>query len=107
MLSVACSNEEKVTVTANPQTSSGRPARFDGALVVEVQSGDGTVEQDPATPNAFKAVSGDVAGQTVYLVKGDTDLGAGTVHIEETVELTVSGAAAASFGLVAGVIEPK
>ena len=107
MLSVACSNEQKVTVTATPVTSSGRPARFDGALKVSVQSGDGTVEQDPATPNSFKAVSGDNPGTTVYLVEADVDLGAGVTNISDTVELTVTGANAAAFGLAAGVVEPK
>jgi len=107
MLSVACSNAEKVTVTANPVTSSGRPAKFDGALRVTVQSGDGTVEQDPTLPNSFKAVSGDVPGTTVYLVEADVDLGAGVTDISDTVELVVSGENAAAFGLVAGVVEPK
>lgn len=106
-LSLACSNEEKVTVTAAPKSSSGRPARLDGALRVSVQSGDGTVEQDAATPLAFKAVSGDAPGDTVYLVEGDADLGDGITLIQDLVTLTVTGANAASFGLSAGVTEPK
>jgi len=107
MLSIACTNEEKVTVTANPVTAAGHPASFDGALKVTVTEGDGTVEQDPAFPNSFKAVSGDIAGQTKYLVEADVDLGEGVTNIQETVELTVSTAAAASFGLAVGVTEPK
>jgi hypothetical protein len=108
MLSIACSNEEKVTVTANPTSTAGRPARFDGPLDVTVQSGDGTVEAPTAaSPNTFKCVSGDIAGQTVYLVEGDVDLGAGVVKLSETVELTVTGAAAANFGLAGGAVEPK
>jgi hypothetical protein len=107
MLAVACNNAEKVTVTATPVTSSGRPARFDGALKLTVQSGSGTFEQDPATPNRFKAVSGDDPGTTVYLVEADVDLGAGVTNISDTVELTVTGENAAAFGLAAGVVEPK
>lgn len=108
MLSIACSNEEKVTVNATPQTASGRPARFDGPLKVIVTEGDGTVEAPTAdSPNSFKCVSGDVAGQTKYLVEGDADLGEGVVTISDMVELTVTGAAAANFGLSQGAVEPK
>jgi hypothetical protein len=67
-----------------------------------VVSGDGTVEQDPSTPNAFFAVSGDAPGTTEYLVEADADLGEGVVTIQEAVELVVSGAQAVQFGLVAG-----
>jgi hypothetical protein len=107
MLGVACNTDQKVKVTAQPTTSGGHPARFDGALRVTVQSGDGTAAQDPAEPNSFFAVSGDGPGDTVYLVEGDADLGAGTTLIQDTVTLTVEGANAASFGLVAGIAEPK
>lgn len=102
MLNIACTNEEKVPVTATPVTASGKPAKFDGALRVTVQSGDGTMEQDAATPNVFNAVSGDAPGTTVYLVEGDADLGEGTTLIQDTVTLEVAGANAASFGLAAG-----
>ncbi len=103
----ACSNEEKVPVTAAPVTSAGRPAQIDGALTVTVQSGDGTVEQDAATPLSFNAVSGDAPGDTVYLVEADADLGAGVVTLQDTFTLSVSGANAASFGLSAGAAMPK
>jgi hypothetical protein len=101
MLSIACDNRQKVTVTATPN------GPLDGALRVTVQSGDGTVEQDPATPLSFKAVSGPTASQTVFLVEGDAQAGAGEAFISETVELTVAAAAATSLGMAAGVIELK
>lgn len=101
MLSIACDNRQKVTVIATPD------GPLDGPLRVTVQSGDGTVEQDPATPLQFKAVSGVIAGQTVYLVEGDALAGAGEVLIPETVELTVSAAAATSLGMAQGATELK
>lgn len=107
MFSVACNNEQKVKVTANPTTSSGKPAALDGPLTVTVASGDGTVGQDPAEPNSFYAISGDGVGTTVYSVSGDADLGAGVVAIEDSVQLEVSGAQAAAFGLVSGSPEDK
>jgi len=107
MLRIACTNAQKVTVTATPKSVSGRPATLDGALKVSVQSGDGTVEQDPGAPLSFKAVSGDNPGTTIYLVEGDADLGEGVVTIQDTVELTVTSENAAHFGLVAGPVEDK
>lgn len=106
-LTVACTNEQKITITAAPKTATGKPASLDGPLTITVQSGDGLVEQDPATPLQFKAVSGDALGDTVYLVEGDADLGAGVETISDLVTLTVSSAKAANFGLVVGPVEPK
>lgn len=106
-LPITCTNEEQVVVNAKPQTSSGKPASIDGALVIAVLSGDGTFLQDPASPLSFKAVSGETASDTVYDVSGDADLGAGVVTIHDTVTLTVTSAVAANFGLSAGVTEPK
>jgi hypothetical protein len=107
MLGLACSTEQKVKVTAAPVTAGGRPARFDGALTVTVQSGDGTFTQDAAEPNSFFAVSGDAPGTTVYLIEADADLGAGVITLQDTVELEVAGVNAASFGLTAGAPEAK
>lgn len=106
-LNIACSNEEKVKVTAAPTTASGKPAQIDGALTVSVQSGEGTAVQDPLDPLSFFAVSGDNPGDTVYLVEADADLGAGVVTIQDTVTLSVAGVAAANFGLSASPAEPK
>ena len=106
-LNVACTNDEKVTVIASPKSTGGRPANVDGPLRITVQSGDGTFEQDAATPLVFKAVSGDAPGDTVYLVEADADLGEGFVFIQDIVTLTVTSATAVSFGLTAGPVEPK
>jgi len=106
-LSISCTNEEQVPVTASPVSSSGRPAAIDGALTVTVQSGDGTVLQDEATPLVFTCRSGDGPGETVYLVSADADLGEGVVTISDLVTLTVTSATAASFGLAQGTVEPK
>jgi hypothetical protein len=107
MLGIASSTEEKVKVTAAPVTASNKPARFDGALSVSVQSGDGTFSQDAAEPNSFYAISGDAPGTTVYLIEADADLGAGVITLQDTVEYEVAGVNAASYGLTAGTPEPK
>lgn len=101
-LDVTITNVQKVDVTANPTTASGRPAKLDGALKVTVQSGDSTVTQDPANPLMFTLVSSDTPGDTVYLVDGDADLGSGVEDIQDTITLHVTGENAKNLGLVAG-----
>lgn len=103
----ACTTEEKVPVTASPKTAAGNPAQVDGALKVTVQSGEGTVEQDPAKPLEFFAVSSDTPGTTEYLIEADADLGAGVEAISDTLTLVVSGAKAANFGVSTGAAVPK
>jgi hypothetical protein len=106
-LAIACTTAEQVPVTAAPVSASGRPAAVDGALTVVVQSGDGTVIQDAATPLSFTARSGDAPGETVYLVSADADLGEGVTTITDLVTLTVTSETAAAFGLSQGAVEPK
>lgn len=106
-LQISCTNEEKIRVTAAPVTKHGNPAQLDGALRVSVVSGDGSFTQDDADPLAFFAVSGSNPGDTTFLVEGDADLGEGQQLIQDTVTLSVVGANAAAFGLVASPAEPK
>lgn len=106
-LDLSITNEEKITVTASPTTTTGRPASLDGPLRVSVISGSGSFTQDPAVPNTVTLVSGDDPGDTSYLIEGDADLGAGVTLIQDTAVLHVAGAQAAALGLVAGAPEPK
>jgi hypothetical protein len=101
MLTLSCTNEQKIRVAFSPTTLTGKPAQLDGPVEVTITSGTATVEQDPAKPNEFFLVSGDSPGTSTFLVSGDADLGADVVTIEEAVTLNVSGALAANFGLVA------
>lgn len=115
-LPVACNNTEMITVICTPLTGpvsgfpGGKPAELDGPLRVSVQSGDGTFSQDPLFPLQFKAISGELLADTVYLVEGDADLLSGASEVEliqDTVVLTVTGARARFLGLAPGIIEPK
>lgn len=105
MLQLICTNEEKIPVLAAPVTSAGNPAPIDGALSVLVLSGEGTVEMTGDL--SFFLVSPATSGVTQYLVEADVDTGEGVVTISEMITLTVEGAKAASFGLVAGAAVPK
>lgn len=100
MLNTSCTVEEKVLVHLNPVTKGGRPAKLDGPIVVSVQSGEGTFEVQPDGLSFF-AISPDVPGETVYLVDGDADLGAGVIDIQDNVTLTATGVNAAALGLTA------
>lgn len=106
-LSVTITNEEAIDITANPVTSTGKPAKIDGALSVSVVSGDSTFTQDPATPNMVTLVSSDNPGDTQFAVSADADLGAGVETISDVVTLTVAGAKAVQLGLVAGTPRAK
>ncbi len=114
MFPVTCNNASKITVNAAPD------GKLDGPLRIRVDSGDGTFEQDPASPNSFKAVSGaavfnpdepeSTVGITVYKISGDVRAGAEESLIEEDVVFTVTAvpeAEATTFGFSVGAIELK
>lgn len=104
-LQVSCSNEQKVPVTVSPVTAAGNPAQVDGALRLTKVDGDGNIQQDPSNPLAFFVVSGSAPGVSNFIVEADADLQTGDDHvslIQDTVQLTVTGANATSFGLTAG-----
>lgn len=105
-LNLTCTTEEKIRVVANPTTPSGRSAALDGPLTVTTVSGDATVDQSGG-PLEFFIVSGDAPGDSTFLVEADADLGSGVVLIQDTITLTVAGALAQSFGLVADAPTPK
>lgn len=105
MLEVSCSDVQKVLVTLNPITQSGKPAKIDGAVAVEVQSGDATFEVQ-ADGLSFFVISAN-PGDTSYLVSADADLGAGVENISDVVLLHVAGEKAVNLGLSAGAPEAK
>lgn len=106
MLELKLTNEEKILVTVNPVTSTGRPAAIDGAIEATIQSGEGTVEIQP-DGRSFYLVSGDDPGDTAVLVSADSDLGSGVETVSDVVLLHVEGAKAANLGLSAGAPQPK
>lgn len=99
-------NEQKVNVTLNPVTATGKPAKLDGAPVWSVISGDSTVVPAPDGLSA-DLVSSDTPGDTTFLVDADADLGSGVVDVQDTITLHVEGALAANLGLTIGEAVPK
>lgn len=99
MLELNCTNEEKVRVQLAPRTTTGKPAKLDGPVTVEVQSGNGSVQM--IDDLSFYAVSGDDPGDTTFVVSGDADLGSGVVAVQDVVLLHVAGSMAANLGLTA------
>jgi len=106
IMELNCTNEEKILITVNPITSTGKPVALDGPVVVTKQVGDGDVVIQP-DGKSFYVISGEIPGDTSYLVEGDADLGSGVETIAENVILHVAGAKAKNFGLVANAPEPK
>lgn len=105
-LELSITNEQKISVTLAPKTSTGKVAPLDGKPTWEVVSGNSTVTPSEDGLSA-SLVSSDDPGDTQILVKADADIGEGVVEISDTIKLTVVGALAANLGLVAGAPEPK
>jgi len=101
-VTVKITNEQKVNVTLNPRTDSGKPAKLDGAPVWTVVSGDSTVVVAPDGLSA-DLVSSDTPGDTTFLIDADADLGSGVEDLQETITLTVAGANAKNLGITVGV----
>lgn len=100
-VTIKITNEQKVNVTLNPTTDSGKPAKLDGAPVWTVVSGDSTVV---AAADGLSAdlISSDNPGDTTFLVYADPDLGSGVEDLQETITLTVAGANAKNLGITVG-----
>lgn len=107
MINAACSNEQKVKLTANPTTTTGKPARFDGPVRATLVSGEATSEPVPDEPNSVYLISGDQPGTSEFLLEADVDLGSDVELLSDTVTFEVSGAKAAAFGVTVGTPEPK
>jgi hypothetical protein len=105
-LEIALTNEEKVQITINPTTSTGKPATLDGAPTWTITSGDATLAVAVGGLSAF-LISGDSLGDSTVLVEADADLGQGVETIADTVLLHVNGALAKNLGLAAGPAIPK
>lgn len=98
--------EQRALLVVAPVTAAGHPAPIDGEATVEIVSGDGTVTPQ-GEPGKFYLNSGDLPGDTVFLVQADADLGAGVENIADTVTLHVASPRAASLGLGLGENELK
>ncbi len=100
-LDLTITNEQKVQVTLNPVTDTGKPAKLDGAPTWSVINGTSTLDIAADGLSAF-LVSGDDPGDSDFLVSADADLGSGVTEISDTIRLHVAGAQAKNLGLVAG-----
>lgn len=98
-LDITLTNEQKVMIHLSPQTDAGNPVTLDGPAVFEVSEGTCTIEAVDDT-SAY-IVSGDVPGDSVVVVTGDADLGAGVETVMDTVMVHVMHANARSLGLSA------
>lgn len=105
-LTLEITNEQKIKVTLNPVTDTGRAAPLDGTPEWSVISGGSTLDVASDGKSAF-LVSSDDPGDTEFLVKADADLSGEVVEISDVIRLHVAGALAKNLGLVAGTPEAK
>lgn len=105
-LDITSTTDEKVPILFAPTTTSGKPAKIDGAPVLSIVSGGATPQQ--ATPDELAAgiagyiASEDVPGTSVWEIKADVDLGGGVREIVDGGTYIYNDPEAANFGLTAG-----
>lgn len=90
------SNEEKVSVTINPQTAAGNPAQIDGDFSLEVIEGDVTLE---TAEDGTKYIVSGAEGNSKVRISADADLGEGVQTIEDVVDIIVVPAGASNLGV--------
>lgn len=100
-LELTITNEQQVVVRLNPRTDAGKPAKLDGAPVWSVTSGPGKVVPADDGLSATLVSDDTDLSDTIYLVDGDADLGAGKEDVQDTITLHVTHANASNLGLVA------
>lgn len=105
-LAITITNEQKIPVTINPLSPSGKPAKLDGVPTWTRQTGDSTAVPS-GTGLSCDLISSDTPGDSTFLVEADADLGAGVVSISDVITLTVVGVMAANLGLLPGTAVDK
>jgi hypothetical protein len=100
-VAIKITNAQKVNVTLNPRTDSGKPAKLDGAPTWTVVDGESTVVV-AADGLSADLISSDNPGDTTFLVDADADLGSGVEDLQETITLTVAGENAKNLGITVG-----
>lgn len=106
MLTVSFTTEQKVQVTLNPATATGKAAKVDGAPKWTVTDGDVTLDVAADGLSAY-IIAGETAAVAHVTVDADADLGKGVADISDIIEATVTGEQAAQLGLAAAAPVPK
>jgi hypothetical protein len=106
MTEIKITNAQKIKVTLNPTTQSGKPAQVDGKPTWEVVNGNSTVEVADDGKSA-DLVSSDDPGVTEVLIKADANLGEGVEEIAASIVLIVEGEHAANLGITVGEPQDK
>lgn len=102
---IQLTDEQRVTLHAQPVTEGGNPAGIDGPVTWSVS--------DPAlvtlNPNGFdcEVVTNGPLGTAVVTVEGDADLGAGVTLINGSVDIEVIAAPAVSINITNDAPELK
>jgi hypothetical protein len=104
-MQVTINNEQKVRIVLAPVTAQGAPAPVDGKPEWSVQSGD--VELDVAEDGLSCFIISGNLGNSVVMVTADADLGPGIRTLQDSIEVTVTVAEAASLGLTSSPPVPK
>ncbi len=106
-MALVLTDEQKVSISLQPVTAAGNPAKVDGAPTWS--SSDPSILALDVAPDGLSAVATTVGpvGTSQIHVNADADLGAGVVPLDALLDVEVIAAQAASLTLVAGTPELK
>lgn len=99
---ITMTTEEKSLLSVHPTTEAGSPATIDGPVTYTVSAGTCTIA--PVDALTAYVVSGSTPGESTVVATADADLGAGVVHITDTLIVHVVSPLAENLGL--GAAEP-
>lgn len=100
MKNVTIETNQQIAVLLKPIDDRSNPASLDGKPTWTKQSGDAVLEV--ADDGLSAKVTAGAPGDTVILIDGDADLGAGVVDVQDVVTVTVTPRLAKNLGVEFG-----
>jgi hypothetical protein len=102
---ITINETQKVLLTAEPLSAKGNPAPIDGAVVWSVVSGSEFITITPVDNLTAYATAIGPVGIAIAQATADSDLGAGTIFISNTIEVEVIGGQAVTLNIIPGTPE--
>lgn len=106
-MKVTSNNEQKVPVTLEPKTASGKPAPVDGVPTWVVLEGNATVDVAADGLSAYLVSADDIVETSQIEVTVDADMGTGVKPIKLLLEYEVTSPMVENLGATIGQPEPK
>lgn len=106
-MTLILTDEQKVTLSIQPLTQAGNPAKVDGKPVWSVSNPELISISESEDGLSVVASTVGPLGSAQVSVSADADLGEGVRELFSILDVEVIAAEAVSLGIVAGTPEPK